>query len=92
MSKQDKIGIGESADWDEFPEVIRNGNLGDLKAQPEFDAAKNGDSRAALDMVERLLTSETIEQVRSLIGEDKPLILPVQLEEANTNCNGRNVI
>ncbi len=85
MSKQDKIGIGERADWGEFPEVIRNGNLGDLKAQPEYEAAKHGDSRAALDIVERLLTSETIEQVRSLIGEDKPLILPVQLEEANGN-------
>ncbi len=85
MSEQDKIGIGERADWGDFPEIIRNGNLGDLRAQPEYEAAKHGNSKAALDMVERLLTSETIEQVRGLIGRDKPLILPVRLKEAHGN-------
>jgi len=85
MNEQSKIGIGERADWDDFPEVIRNGNLGDLKSQPEYDAAKHGDTKAALDMVERLLTAETIQQVKNLIGDDKPYILPVQLEEANGN-------
>lgn len=85
MVKKNNIGIGERSDWGDFPEVIRNGNLGDLKAQPEYDAAKHGDSKAALDMVERLLTGETIEQIKGLIGEDKPLILPVQLIEENGN-------
>lgn len=85
MPKQNKIGIGERTDWGDFPEVIRNGNLGDLKAQPEYEAAKNGDSKAALDIVERLLTNETIEQVKRLIGSEKPYILPVQLVEENGN-------
>lgn len=85
MIDPNKIGIGERSDWGDFPEVIRNGNLGDLKSQPEYEAAKNGDSKAALDMVERLLTDKTIEQVRGLIGSEKPYILPVQLVEENGN-------
>jgi len=80
-----KIGIGERSDWGDFAEVIRNGNLGDLKAQPEYEAAKNGDSIAALDIVERLLTDETIDQIKHLIGQKKPLILPVHLIEENGN-------
>jgi len=78
-----KIGIGERSDWGDFAEVIRNGNLGDLKAQPEYEAAKNGDSIAALDIVERLLTHETIEHIKHLIGQEKPLLLPVQVFEEN---------
>jgi len=78
-----KIGVGERSDWGGFPEVIRNGNLGDLKKQPEYEAAKNGDSIAALDIVERLLTHETIEHIQHLIGQDKPLLLPVQVFEEN---------
>ncbi len=78
-----KIGIGERSDWGDFPEVVRNGNLGDLKAQPEYEAAKNGDSIAALDIVERLLTDETIDHIKHLIGQEKPLLLPVQIVEEN---------
>ena len=56
-----KLGIGERAPWDDFPQVIRNGDLGALKNEPEYQAAKSGDMPAAIELVDRLLTDETVE-------------------------------
>ena len=83
-----KFGRGERAPWNDFPAVIRNGDLGDLKNEPEYLEAKEGDLEAALDLVERLITDDTIEQLSELIGDEKPVILPVLAEEAT----GRNKI
>ncbi|MCZ2328956.1 hypothetical protein [Bartonella sp. F02] len=56
----DKIGRGERAPWDDFPRVIRNGDLGSLKKEPEYQAAKSGDKKSALDLVEKVLTNDTV--------------------------------
>lgn len=56
MSKHNKIGIDGRADWGDFSEVMRNGNLGDLEARPGYEAAKHGDSKAAPDMVESIVS------------------------------------
>ncbi|CAD7741699.1 hypothetical protein LMG31886_45120 (plasmid) [Xanthomonas hydrangeae] len=76
----------ERAPWGSFPKVIRNGDLGSLTSEPEYQAAKQGDTAAALAMVERLITDDTIAQLKTLIGEDKPRIIPVlAVEAAGTN-------
>jgi len=77
------------ADWTGFPSVVRNGDLNTLSREPEYMAAKSGDAPAALTLIERLLTDQAIESVRSLITDPaNTRIIPVQAEEAT----GRNKI
>lgn len=83
-----KLGMGERAAWGDFPDVARNGDLGTLKNEPEYMAAKGGDMAAALDMVDRLLTDETVQSIKTLVGDsDSPAkILPVlAVEESGNN-------
>ena len=42
-----KFGIGERAPWEDFPAVIRNGDLHASKKEPEYQAAKAGNMPAA---------------------------------------------
>ncbi|WP_282175286.1 phosphoribosyltransferase [Vibrio diabolicus] len=77
-----KFGIGERSPWGDFPKVIRNGDLGALKNEPEYQAAKSGDTFAALDLVERLITDDTVKSLKECIGGSKPRILPVLAVEA----------
>ena len=77
MDNLSRIGIGERAPWGDFPPVIRAGGLGSLKDEPEYKAAKSGDQSAALDLVDRLLPTDTIRQIRTIIGNNNPLLLPV---------------
>lgn len=80
------LGRGERSRWGKFPRVIRNGDLGQLKEQPEYIAAKEGDAGAALDLVDRLVTDEMIGQIEALIGNDQDtLILPVLATESAGN-------
>ncbi|MDX6018618.1 phosphoribosyltransferase [Shewanella indica] len=80
------LGRGERSRWGKFPRVIRNGDLGQLKEQPEYTAAKGGDAGAALDMVDRLVTDEMIEQIEALLEENKNVrVLPVLAAETAGN-------
>ncbi len=80
------LGRGERTRWGRFPRVIRNGDLGELKECPEYQAAKAGDVGAALDLVDRLVTNEMIEQLEPLVGNDKNVrVLPVLAMEATGN-------
>ena len=47
------FGLAERAPWDGFQPVIRNGDLGSLKSEREYEAAKSGDVDAACEMVFR---------------------------------------
>ena len=58
-----RLGIGERAPWGDFAPVIRNGDLGALQDEPEYQAAKAGDKQAALDLVDRLLTDDTVQRI-----------------------------
>ena len=80
-----RLWIGERAPWGDFPPVIRNGGLGTLKSEPEYRAAKSGDARAALELVGRLLTDNTVQHIKQQIGDQKPWILPVLAVEAAGN-------
>ena len=79
------LGKGERAPWKQFPKVVRNGDLGSLQHEPEYDAAKAGDKEAALNLVDRLFDDTTAEAIRDLIGDARPLVLPVISSEANGN-------
>ena len=78
----------ERADWADFPKVISNGDLGGLSKEPGYQEAKQGNVEAALDLVQKLLTDEVVDQLRDLISDQKPIILPVIAEEST----GRNKI
>jgi len=78
--------MGERAPWGAFPKVVRNGDLGALQDEPEYLAAKGGDREAALNLVDRLVTDETVSQIKAIIGDDRPLLVPVlAVEDAGTN-------
>ena len=77
-----QLGIGERAPWGGFPQVIRNAGLGVLKNEPEYQAAKSGSMPAAIELVDRLLTSETVGKIKEQIRDNKPLLLPVLAVEA----------
>jgi hypothetical protein len=63
--------------------VLRNANIGMLKREPEYLAAKSGNSGAALDMADRLITAGFVESVRGMGGEHpSPVLLPVLAEES----------
>lgn len=65
---------------EEFPKVLRNGPLNDLTNDPEFKAAKAGDEKAALNLVQRMLKHETIEALKNLIVDK---LVPVLAVESN---------
>lgn len=71
------FGHGERSPWNDFPHVIRNGSLGSIKDDPAYLKAKSGDATAALDLVIRNLSDESVAKVKELIGSRKPSILPV---------------
>ncbi len=69
--------------WETFPPVLRNANIGMLKREPEYLAAKAGNSGAALDMADRLVTADFVESVRAMGGGyPRPILLPVLAEES----------
>ena len=80
-----RLGIGERAPWGDFPPVIRNGDLHASKKEPEYQAAKAGNMPAAINLVERLLTDDTVEKIRRRIRGSKPLVLPVLAVEPSGN-------
>ena len=80
-----RLGIGERAPWGDFPPVIRNGDLPASKKEPEYQAAKAGNTPAAFNLVERLLTDDTVEKIRRRIRDSKPLVLPVLAVETSGN-------
>ena len=77
--------MGERTPWGGFPKVIRNGDLGALQDEPEYQATKAGDKQAALDLVDRLLTDDTVQSIKDQIGERQALVLPVLAVEATGN-------
>lgn len=74
----------ERAAWGAFPAVVRNGDLKSLEREPEYAAAKSGDREAALALVKKLITPETVEAVRQLtVGKGGVRIMPIQAIEGS---------
>ena len=85
ITMNDEMPKPERSAWGDFPPVIRNGNLGELEKEPEYQAAKAGDIVAAGELVNRLIKRETLEQIQAMIGNRKPIIVAVVAEEATGN-------
>lgn len=82
VNNTDIISVKETrTDWGDFPPVISNGKIGELKNEPEYQEAKSGDFNQSMALVEKLLKDETIDRIKTLIGDEKPIILPVLSEE-----------
>lgn len=72
--------------WKDFPEVVRNGDLGDLKKQPEYVDAKAGDEKAAFAMARRLVCSDFVKALQRMAsGYANPVLLPVLARESTGN-------
>ncbi len=69
--------------WNNFYPVVSNGKLGDLKNESEYLAAKAGDFKQSAVLVEKLLKDDTVAEIKKLIGGVKPILLPIQSEEAS---------
>ena len=69
--------------WNDFPPVIRNGNMGELKNETEYTAAKSGDEQAAMQLVAKLITADTLAQVNEMIDGHEVTIVPVSAIEAS---------
>ncbi|MHB1321732.1 MAG: LPD7 domain-containing protein [Acidithiobacillus ferrivorans] len=86
---QDDLARAPRFPWGDFPDVLRNGNLGELKQQPEYMAAKSGESEAALNLASRIIRTDFVEAVSRLgASHPKPVLLPVLAVESV----GRNKI
>ena len=73
--------LSERAPWNDFPPVIRNGDLKELSNEPEYAAAKAGDEHKAGELIGKLINDETLNQLKELIGDRKPIIVPILADE-----------
>jgi len=73
--------------WGNFPPVFILCPLGSAKNHSDYDEAKkNGNNIAALQLVKEIVPSDKIDELKEIIGESSPLILPVHaIEEFGTN-------
>ena len=76
------------APWRDFPRLIRNGSLAELKDAAGYTQAKAGDAEAAYDMVKSLLSTETLDNIRELAGGRVPILISVKAQESS----GKNKI
>lgn len=61
-------------EWGDFPPVVSNGKLGELKNEPEYQGAKSGDRPQSAQLVEKLLRNETLHEIKQIIGDHQPVI------------------
>lgn len=78
----------ERTDWGDFPRLIRNGPLREMQNHTDYTAAKAGDARAAASLVHDLMTEETLQAVKEMVGNRQPIVVGVRAEESV----GRNKI
>ncbi|MDH1477557.1 PLxRFG domain-containing protein [Comamonas thiooxydans] len=71
-----------------MPDAIIGSTLGSASSHPDYAAAKGGDIEAAVRLAKDLVTPELLAKVKAVIGDSKPLVVPVAAEEAA----GRNKI
>lgn len=88
LAPEKSAAHSERAPWNDFPPLIRNGTLEELKNSENYQAAKAGDSKAALSLVQSLLNEQTIAEIQEMAGGREPVIVAVRAEESA----GRNKI
>jgi hypothetical protein len=84
-SKAGRVGSDRAA-WGSFPATVIaqpfGGNQVRMGLHADYAAAKAGDVDAATRVVHDVLTPEAVARVRALIGDRRPVIVPVSAEEA----------
>lgn len=65
-----------------FPPVILQAAIGCAKNNINYEAAKAGDIESALLLADDLVNDTAVEKIAALIGDKKPLLIPVHAEEA----------
>ena len=68
--------------------AIIGSNLGAATSHPRYAAAKAGDVAAAVEVARALVTPDLVAQVRTALGGNKPVVVPV----ASIEASGRNKI
>jgi len=69
-----------------IPDAVIAHDLGAATSHPEYAAAKAGDRVAALRLARQMVTPQMRAAVKALIGDSKPVLVPVlALEEAGHN-------
>jgi hypothetical protein len=66
----------------DFPDVIIHATVARRDADPTYAAAKAGDADAALKLAENLVNPAALAELQCLLGNRRPLLLPVVAEEA----------
>lgn len=66
----------------DLPPTVIGQRLGTAGKHPDHGAAKAGDTEAAYRLLKDVLSREAVEQVRTAIGAEKPVIVPVLAVEA----------
>lgn len=66
----------------DLPPTVIGQRLGTAGKHPDHGAAKAGDTEAAYRLLKDVLSREAVEQVRAVIGDEKPVIVPVLAVEA----------
>src|SRR5579871_268095 len=78
--------LGRGQPWPEnFPNVVVQRGSSDklrMRAHPDYAAAKAGDLDAARRVVRDTLNPARVEELRALIGDRRPIVVPVHAEEA----------
>ncbi|HCL5313093.1 TPA: hypothetical protein N2G38_005513, partial [Salmonella enterica] len=72
----------------DFPDVVLHARLGDATSHRDYEAAKAGDEAAARRLVSDVLSKESVDKIRDVIGNREVLLTAVHAEEAS----GRNKI
>lgn len=78
----------ERSDWGDFPPLVRNGSLEEMKNTDGYQEAKAGDPRAALNLVQSLLSEQTIDDIKKMANGREPIIVGIRAEESK----GKNQI
>lgn len=73
----------ERSPWsDEFPDVVLHGKLGDATKHPDYEAAKGGNDAAARRLVADIITKESVNNLRKMLGGRQAIFAAVHAEEA----------
>ncbi|MER2492325.1 LPD38 domain-containing protein [Catenovulum sediminis] len=72
-------------DWNDFPDVILHGKLADATSHPDYKAAKEGDSKAAIRLVADIIKTDALKQLKKLVGNEKAIALGVLAKESQGN-------
>ena len=68
-------------DWDCFPDVVLHAGETAVKKHPEYAAAKSGDSDAAFDLVNDLVSESAITEVIKIAGDRRPFLVSAHAYE-----------